>query len=88
MVGPPPTLGQRGQCLDPGSPERLAFGLAEAPGEAAGPGENGPVLSRLFSRLCTEGDFVPTVGGVKKEGGRWRCFIGIETNLCLVAFSP
>ena len=70
-------------------PEGLPEGCCRGGwGEAAGPGENGPVLSRLFSRLCTEGDFVPTVGGVKKEGGRWRCFIGIETNLCLVAFSP
>ena len=57
-------------------------------GEAAGPGENGPVLSKLFSLLCTEGDFVPTVGGLKKEEGRLRCFIGIETGLCFAAFSP
>jgi hypothetical protein len=56
-------------------------------GEAPGPGEKGPVLSRLFSRLCTLGLLLPTVGGVKKEGGRFRIFIGTESGRCFV-FRP
>ena len=49
-------------------------------GEATGPGENGPVLSREFSLLCTEGDLLPTVGGVKKLEGRLRIFMGMESG--------